>query len=293
MTRTAPAWCLHVTVPEQALGHFEAALESLGSALVTGAPNGSASIPIDAYLAAAPERARVTALFAAAALAAGCEMPPFTIERLPDTDWVAESRKALPALRAGPFYVYGAHITDPPPADAIALEIEASVAFGTGRHESTRGCLLALADLAAARAARSVLDMGCGTGILALAAAKLWDCPVLAVDNDADSVRLAAENAAINGVAERVRAVPSDGYGAPAIAQAAPYDLILANILAEPLAAMAPDLVRHLAPGGTAVLSGLLVEQAERVRAAHAPLTLERTIRLDGWATLVLRAPPD
>lgn len=289
MPQTASAWCLRVTVPAHALESFEVALQSLGGALVSGAPDGAERIPVDAYLAAEPARAQVTALFAAVALASGCEVPPFTIERLPDTDWVAESRKALPAIQAGPFYIHGAHVTDPPPADAIALEVEASVAFGTGRHESTRGCLLALADLAQTRAVRSVLDMGCGTGILALAAAKLWDCSVLAADSDADSVRLAAENATINGVADRVTAVLSDGYAAPAVAQAGPFDLIVANILAEPLSAMAPDLLRHLAPGGTAVLSGLLTAQADRVQAAHAPLKRERTIRFDDWSTLVLR----
>lgn len=292
MTRAAPAWCLRLTVPAPALAPFEAALASLGGALVTGATDAAGRIPLDAYLAAEPERAELTALFAAAALAAGCDLPPFTIERLPETDWVAESRKALPAIHAGPFYVYGAHITEPPPAEAIALEIEASVAFGTGRHESTRGCLLALAELAkGGRAVRSALDMGCGTGILALAAARLWDAPVLAADNDADSVRLAAENAAKNGLSDYITAVLSDGYAAAAIAQAAPFDLIIANILAEPLSAMAPELGRHLAPGGTAILSGLLAEQAERVVAAHAPLTVERTLRLEEWATLILRDP--
>ena len=196
----APAWCLRLEVPAGAVPAFEAALGALGGALASGLPGPDGTVARDAYLTAEPGRAEVAARLAVAALAAGVAPPEFEIARLPDLDWVAEGRKALAPIRAGPFYVHGAHVTDPPPPGAIPIRIEASVAFGTGRHETTRGCLLALAGIAETRAVTRALDMGCGTGILAIAAAKLWGCRAIAVDNDPDAVRLTAENARVNGV---------------------------------------------------------------------------------------------
>lgn len=286
--RPAPSWCLSLAVPQVLLPVFEAALEQLGGAMVTSGPDQAGSVPVQVYLAVAPDRVQVTALMAAAGLAAGVEAPAFSIAQLPDTDWVAESQRALPPLRFGRFYIFGAHVTDPPPADAIPLLVEANVAFGTGRHESTQGCLEALSALAAQRAFTQALDMGCGSGILAMAIAKLWACPVLAVDNDADSIRVAAENAELNGVSASIRTVCGDGYKTAAVGEAGPFDLIVANILAEPLSAMAPELKNALAPGGVALLSGLLIEQEEGVLASHAPLRLIRHIHLNGWATLIL-----
>jgi len=290
--RPAPAWCVRLAVPEAALPEIEAALADLRGALVTDGPNAAGRVPVTFYLAAAPARADVAARLGAAALAAGTEVPEFAIERLPDSDWVAESQKALPSLRIGPFYLYGAHVTETPPEGSIPLLIEANVAFGTGRHESTRGCLLALADLAAARPIARPLDMGCGSGVLALAIAKLWGVPVLAVDNDADAVRVTAENAALNGVVGLVTAVCGEGYACPEVGARGPFDLIVANILAEPLCAMARDLERHLATDGVAVLSGLLASQAEAVIAAHEGLQVRRRYPLGEWETLVLERAP-
>jgi len=284
----APAWCVRLVVPESALPAVEAALAEQHGALVTDGPDAAGRVPVTLYLAAAPTRDALTACLAAAALAAGAEVPEFTIERLPDTDWVAESQKALPALWVGPFYLYGAHVAEAPPEDSIPLLIEANVAFGTGRHESTRGCLLALADLAPARRVARPLDMGCGSGVLALAIAKLWGVPVLAVDSDADAVRVTAENAALNGVAALVRAVRGEGYACHEVAARGPFDLIVANILAEPLCVLAPDLLRHLAADGAAVLSGLLASQADAVIAAHRGLEVRRRYPLGEWETLVL-----
>jgi ribosomal protein L11 methyltransferase len=167
--------------------------------------------------------------------------------------------------------------------------IDANVAFGTGRHESTHGCLLALAALADEGRIGRALDMGCGSGILAIAMAKLWGGPVLAVDSDADSVRVTEENAAINDVAAAIAAVHGDGYNCPAVGGGGPYDVIVENILADAVCAMAPQLKRHMTPGGCAVLSGLLADQAAEVMAAHAPLRLWREWRLGDWVTLVLQ----
>ena len=287
MSRTAaPVWRIGLVAPADALPAFEAALAEFGGALVSDAPEAGDPVALQLYLTEEPARERVTALLAAASLAAGIAFPGFDIERLPETDWVAASREALPAIRAGPFYLYGAHVSAPPPAGSIPVLIEA--AFGTGRHESTRGCLLALGDLAEERRIARALDMGCGSGVLAIAIAKLWACPVAAVDNDAGAVRAARDNAAANGVGGLVRARLGEGFGGAAIARGAGFDLIVANILAAPLRAMAPALLRHLAPGGAAVLSGLLADQEREVLEGYAPLALRRRIALGDWVTLVL-----
>jgi len=293
----APVWRLDIAVPAPAVPAFEAALAELGGAVVTDAPDAAgtqAEAGLQVYLDAAPERPRLTALLAGAALLAGVQVPEFRVERLPDIDWVTESHKALPAIQAGPFYVYGAHVRAPAPAGSIPILIEAGPAFGTGRHESTLGCLLALAGLAENRkppwAPADALDMGCGSGLLAIAIAKLWACPVRAVDNDPQAVRAAAGNAAANGIGGLISACPGEGYDRAAVGVETQFDLIAANILAGPLEAMAPGLKHHLAPGGVAVLSGLLEDQAGAVIAAHAPLSLARRIPLGGWVTLVLEA---
>jgi ribosomal protein L11 methyltransferase len=254
------------------------------------AADGKGLVPIQVYLTAKPTRKRLVRLLAAGALGAEVAPPSFSIERLPDVDWVAESQKALTTVCAGRFYLHGAHDGQTPPAGSISLLIEANQAFGTGHHESTRGCLLALDALAKRRRVGRALDMGCGSGVLAMAVARLWRCPVLAVDNDPDSVRIARANAALNRVAAHIETRRSDGYRFRAIRRHAPYDLIVANILAEPLMAMSRDLRQHLAYGGTAVLSGLLVDQARPVLARHVGqgLRLARRIRLGDWMTLVL-----
>jgi len=286
----AAGWTLAVAVPLAALRIFEAALDTLGGALVIGVADAKETVALTLYLVRRPDRAEAAGLLAAAAAAAGVAAPAFEIAALPELDWVAESQKALPPIRAGRFYVYGSHVTGPPPAASIPILIDANAAFGTGRHETTQGCLIALSRLAKRRGFRRPLDMGCGSGVLAIAMAKLWPAAVVAADNDATALRVARRNARINGVASRLRCAASDGYRSAALARRAPFDLIVANILAEPLAAMANDLARHLAPGGAAVLSGLLADQERAVFAPHRDrgLRLEARIVLGDWATLVL-----
>jgi ribosomal protein L11 methyltransferase len=269
---------------------FERALEVLKGAIVVDGPDPAGRVPLSVYLAAEPERREMTALLAAAAAASGVEPPSVLVERLPDVDWVAESQKALPPLQVGRFYIYGSHVTEPVPPASLGIRIDANVAFGTGRHGSTKGCLLALEGLAKGHRVRRALDMGCGSGVLAIAIAKRWACPVLAADLDPDSVKQTRVNARANRVAALVRAVASDGYRDRRVASGGPYDLIAANILAEPLATMAGDLARHLAPGGAAVLSGLLTEQEPEVRNRHRGhgLRLARRVVVDGWTTLVM-----
>jgi ribosomal protein L11 methyltransferase len=218
--------------------------------------------------------------------------PPAAIAYVPPKNWVAETQRLLAPLRIGRFFIHGAHFEGRPPRGAIPLQIDASIAFGTGRHETTRGCLLALDRLArGGRRIKRPLDLGCGSGILALAVAHLWKAPVLAVDTDLNSVAVARENLRINRAAERVRVVRSHGFGGAAVRRAAPFDLIVANILAGPLCRLARGFGRNLAPGGTAILSGLMNDQESQVIAAQERqgLKLRRRWRSDDWSVLEFR----
>lgn len=284
-----PTWRVSLEAHATALPAIEAALAEMGGAFVSEEPRGQAPVPVFLYVNEEPDRARVIACLAVAALATGTVVPEVSIELLPDTDWVVESRKALPAIEIGRFYLYGAHVSTPPPPGSIPLLVEAAMAFGTGRHESTSGCLLAFGELANERRVTRALDMGCGSGVLALAIAKLWSCPVMAVDIDPQAVEVAHGNAAVNGVADLVTAYQGAGYDCAALADGESYDLIVENILAEPVCAMAPDLIRRLTPDGVAVLSGLLAEQENQVLQAHAPLRLRSRVPLGDWVTLVLK----
>ena len=215
---------------------------------------------------------------------------PVHVQLLPDTDWIRLSQEGLPPVRAGRFFVYGAHDAGKVPDGVIPMRIEAGLAFGTGHHETTALCLAALSDLAKKRRYANVLDLGCGTGLLAIGAAKLWRRPVTASDIDPVAVAVTLENAVANRAAPWVQAFIADGPAHPALQALAPYDLILANILAGPLTRLAPSVARIVAKGGTLVLSGLLRWQENLVLSFYRPhgLTL-KTIRRDGsWSALVL-----
>ena len=212
---------------------------------------------------------------------------------LPDQDWIKLSQEGLPPVRAGRFFVYGAHDAGKVPPGVIPMRIEAGMAFGTGHHETTALCLGVLSELAKRRRFANVLDLGCGTGLLAIGVAKLWKTRVIASDIDPVAVEITRENAIANGEAPLVRAVVADGLTNPAIAKAAPFDLIVANILAGPLTQLAPTIARALAPGGTLVLSGLLHWQENLVTGYYRPhgLILRRTRRDGSWSALVLERP--
>lgn len=240
---------------------------------------------------------RVEALYeeqpSPAALAAlGPDAAVLNIEFLPDTDWVARSLEGLAPVRAGRFIVHGSHDRDLPPG-GCAIEISAGTAFGTGHHATTRGCLIAADRLLKVRRPRRILDIGSGTGVLAIAAAKLARAPALAVDIDPEAVRVTRENARINGASGLVRAVQSLPARGAAAGAARCCDLIFANILAGPLIELAPKLVARLEPGGALVLSGLTVVQERQVGAAYRNrgLTLDRRMRLDNWSILLFTRP--
>jgi ribosomal protein L11 methyltransferase len=213
------------------------------------------------------------------------------VEPLADADWLAMALSGLPPVRAGRFVVFGAHDQARVPASAIGLRIEADAAFGTGHHGTTLGCLLAFDALARRRRFVRVLDVGTGTGVLAIAAARVGARIAVGTDIDPISVRIARENAQLNGA--RARFVRADGLGAALVAKAGPYDLVFANILARPLTRLAPQIARAAAPGGVVILSGLLRGQERFVRAAYLArgFRLARRIHRDAWATLVLERP--
>jgi len=285
-------YCLSLSVPAAAVDAFEAIFEPLDGAIVTGGRDTQGLVPWQLYLAEPPAAEEIERLLAIACEVADITPPPaYSLDKLPEVDWVAESQKALPPILAGRFRIRGSHVTEPAPPGAVDLLIDANAAFGTGRHETTRGCLLALQDIAKRRPVSLILDMGCGSGVLAMAAAKLWPCRVLGVDNDAPSIRVAQENLEANGVADAVTLLCVDGFRDVRVRKTGPYDLILANILAEPLCRMAEDVKRHLAPGGLVILSGLLTTQERQVTARYraAGLVLVARYRLAEWSTLVLK----
>jgi ribosomal protein L11 methyltransferase len=215
-------------------------------------------------------------------------------EELPEIDWVAENQRSFRPFQVGPFWVHPSHARDGAPSGLLALEIDAGMAFGTGTHATTRGCLEMLATLDPAETGNAV-DVGCGSGILAIAMAKLWQRAVAGGDNDAQAVEVAVENAGLNGVAALCRFVTSIGLQAPELAARVPYDLIVANILAGPLMELSQSFAAALRPGGRVLLSGLLVEQADMIVSTYRRRGFqpERHIDLETggawWRTLLLR----
>ena len=199
---------------------------------------------LDLLFAERPEHASLQPVLAAACAAAGAVLEEIAIVPVADQDWVTATSLRLPPIAAGRFVVHGSHAREALPDGLIPIEIDAGVAFGSGEHATTQSCLQAIDALARQRRFRRVLDVGCGSGVLAIAAAKCWPARVLAVDNDPIAVRVAARNFEINGVADHARAVVADGYRHVSVRRAAPFDLILANILANPLIEFAPAL-RH------------------------------------------------
>ena len=213
-----------------------------------------------------------------------------TIEELPDIDWVAHALEGLGIVEAGRFILYGAHDADKLPNDdrRIAIQIDANQAFGTGHHPTTAGCL-ALLDRFAGAPPESVFDLGCGSAVLAIAAAKLWDIEVMASDIDERSVEIANENIALNGVEDLVNAIAADGFADPRIKVRAPYDFVFANILAGPLVEFAPAMAGHVSRRGRVMLAGLMADQEKGVVSAYEQAGFKLLNRLDHktWPVLL------
>ncbi|MGH9696786.1 MAG: 50S ribosomal protein L11 methyltransferase, partial [Bryobacteraceae bacterium] len=206
-------------------------------------------------------------------------------------DWIKATLEQLVPVRAGRFILHGRHDRAKVPPNKIGVEIEAALAFGTGHHGTTRGCLLLLDHVLKAYRPRRVLDLGTGTGVLAISAAKALHIKLLASDNDPLSVNVARENARLNGTGDMVNTIHATGFSAPQFESDRPFDLVLANILANPLRQMATPMARHLASSALLILSGLLPHQAQGVIATYRTrgLVLERHIQIEGWSSLLMR----
>lgn len=288
---SSPLWRIAMTVPGRAADALAAALEPFASAVTAMEDSPGGTWSIEGIAEDEPPRPMVLAALALAAATVGTPPPDTVIEPLPDVDWLALNRQSFPPIREGRVWVRGSHVTEAKPAGSVELIVDAARAFGSGSHATTALCLRALQDLAKHRRPRRVLDLGCGSGILAMAAARLVPTArIVAVDLDPVSVAIAAANTRLNRTAARIRTGVSRGWDSNLVRRAGPYDLVLANILAPPLCAMAPDLAHGLAPGGRAILSGLMYGQEARVIAAHRAqgLRVLRRYRRDGWSALVL-----
>jgi ribosomal protein L11 methyltransferase len=286
-----PTWTALTTLtgeaPAYALGDAVEALPEPPSALaVLEVEDDSGLWEVGAYFTEKPDAVALDLL------AAAHGAKPFAVSKLEDRDWVAQVRRELSPVAAGRFIVHGSHDAGAVPLNRTGLEIEAAMAFGTGHHGTTRGCLLGLEAVAAQGFVMDrTLDVGAGTGVLGMAAAALWRRLVVATDIDPVAVETARANAAANGLSPWMRIGRADGLRAPLIREAAPYGLVFANILANPLRRLAPDIARVTAPGGFAILSGLLHHQAPGVEGVFRSHGFARwkAIRLEGWTSLVLR----
>ncbi len=248
--------------------------------------DGSGTWEVGAYFEGEPDAAGL------ALLAAMHEAKPFVVSELPEEDWVAKVRRELTPVPAGRFFVYGSHDADKVPDGVVPLLIEASMAFGTGHHGTTQGCLLALDHLIEeGQLYGPVLDLGCGTAVLAMAAAAVSDHTVLASDIDEVAVDVARANLVANDMAGCVTCIEAAGLDHPEIAQVAPYGLIFANILKAPLIALAPGITNALSNGGFVILSGILNEQADEVVDVYCQHgnSLIRRDEIGEWTTIILQ----
>ena len=286
-----PTWTALTTLPgKDAAQELADAMERL-SPEPTGVgvfeiEDGSGLFEVGGYFESRPDMAGLAVL---AALHGAAD---FSVSRVEDRDWVAQVRRELHPVHAGRFTVYGAHDSHRVGPERIGLRIEAAMAFGTGHHGTTRGCLLLIDRLARIGVQpRRVADIGCGTAVLAMAAARVWRARCVATDIDPVAAATARENVRANGLTPWIVTGTATGFRHKALRDAAPFDLICANILAGPLKRLAPEIARHLAPGGRTILSGLLKDQAKGVEAVfggHGMLCEARVV-LGDWVSLMLR----
>ncbi|MCI0467309.1 MAG: 50S ribosomal protein L11 methyltransferase [Beijerinckiaceae bacterium] len=244
---------------------------------------------VEAYFGTPPDEAKVRALIAVVAGEDAAREAAFGL--VDEQDWVASALEGLKLVRAGRFAVHGRHGRGAARPNDVAIEIEAALAFGTGHHGSTRGCLLMLELVARTRRPRAILDIGTGSGVLAIAAAKLFKRKIFAGDIDPVCVRTSAANARRNGTAFYVRPVLASGVRHPLLRQGALYDLVLANILARPLQCLAADIAKFTAPGAEIILSGLIASEVRGTAAAYSRqgFALKRRIDIEGWSALLMR----
>lgn len=283
--------CISLRVPAAAMESFEAALSSVCLAVSFYHDEEADEWDLQGVKERGADEDELNAALLLAEMMTGVQ-PAVARGLVPVAGWLARTQQAFPEQLIGRrFAVRGTHLAKSPAPGRLVLTLDAGLAFGTGEHNSTRGCLNALERLGKYHRPKRILDLGTGSGILAIAAAKLLHQPVLASDIDFRAARVANANARLNEVARLVHAIRADGWGDRRIMRAAPFDLVFANILARPLCAMAHQLAAHLAPGGRAILAGLLNTQVNWVVSAHrrAGLRLEHRITDGAWSILTLR----
>lgn len=278
-------WKARAVLPKLEAHRLSEALEQIEpSPVVSAFELGERGLwEVEAYFSFAPDEAELQRQF-------GVPMRVIPIE---DENWVARALDGLPPVETGRFFLYGSHDESTVPPNKIGLKIEASYAFGTGHHGTTRGCLLALEYLVRRRTFSNALDLGCGTGVLGMAFARLLRRPVVATDIDPLATSKSIENARINRAGPYMRIETANGFRSQLISDNAPFDLIFANILAGPLMKLMPGIHKNLAPGGNVILSGILDEQANGIctMARAQGLLVKRRTALEGWVTLILQRP--
>lgn len=290
-------WCTSVLVPMGVVGAFEEALSPHCDALSWLETDQPGLVRLNGYTPEKPDEKAIGLAVAGTAARVGPVTAQVTVTSMLPRDWASESLKTFPPVSVGRYFIHGSHVRQPAPQGAISLCIEAGAAFGTGSHESTAGCLTLMDRLAKRRRFARILDVGCGSGILSLAAAKTWTrARVLGVDLDFKTVGVAKENARINGEhggkQGRVSFAVSNGYDHPLVKRnrGGGYNLIVSNILARPLMGLARHMGANLAPGGVGILSGFLVRDERRVLFAHRAQGFrffDRTER-NGWVALAI-----
>lgn len=294
MTVKDNLWRVEVAATAESVNAFEEALDPFCEALSWFATDSEGVWRIEGFTQTKPEGAALAQALSVVAKNFDIPVPEVLILPVAPRDWVAESLKMFPPTDAGRFFIYGTHFETSPPFGRIPILLNPGRAFGSGDHATTMGCLLALSDMIGHQHFTRPLDMGCGSGILSIAIAKAWHVPVRAVDIDIHSVLVAKENVRRNGVAPLVLPLRSNGYTSPKVTRRGGYDLIVSNILANPLCRMAKQMSQTLRQpeqgGGIAVLAGFIERDANRVYAAYfrQGFRLLKSYHIKGWCTLVL-----
>ena len=289
MTDDTILWRIALDLPDAQVDMFEPVVEDLVESIMWTVDEPRGMQRMEGFTTIQPDADHVAGVLKTAAESYGVDVPTAEIEELAPRDWVAENLKDFPPIDAGRFFIYASHVDERPLPGRIPMRIDPGAAFGTGTHATTSGCLEALEDLGKRHRFVKPLDVGTGSGILAIAMAKMWKLKVLGTDIDPVAIEVADQNAKLNGVADYLDFRVGPGF--QAVSDYARFDLIVANILARPLTGIAPDFGRALVPGGYAVLSGL-IERDERFVLSpymNQGMVLERRYVRDGWLTLVLK----
>ena len=293
-TENTTVWSFKCTIPEDTLSFYLNALTEFGASVTWSKGRQGYAVALEATFSSAEESGitdhKMSLVLKDFLDSFSLELPDSsTIEQLEDRDWVAENRKSFPPLIIGQFFFHGSHYKGAHPSGKISIELDAAAAFGSGEHATTKGSLLALEKVLQSQQVSRMLDMGCGSGILSMVAGKLSDAMIVASDMDQASVRTTQENLKKNGVNNP--ASVRLGHGYETLKSSETFDLIVSNILAQPLIQMAPDLAAVLETGGHAILSGFLEEQLDNVVEAHERegLTFVESALYDGWVTVVLK----